>query len=450
VRSLVDLASLDLRAAFDFAIMVEEDAQVRYEQLGRLLGDDPGGAGDVFRMMAANEGKHRCELLARRDALFRHCPPRIEISVVGAGVEDPHAGEDSLPRTARAALEVALAAEQRAYAFYEQVLPIASDPEARAFFRELVREEAEHQALLSEKLARLDASAPRVAELAPARGGVAATAEVEACPDRARLRAVIPRFDAATQAVALGVIVEGMAPAEVALALGVSRRTVESKLSRFQVLARRHLAVAIAAAALGGCEGGLAMTDAPARSARGELRRQAADAPVKAGQRTTKTTADAGPPDEDAPDGPEATADGDERASGSDGAVPVLLAIPRSREVDLEFSPGLEEPPQPVVVPAPPPWTPGPEPEASANPAIDDVWPDQGPSSGGARVVIRGKNLQPLQVIFGLTPARIVAATDDALTVEAPGAADAGEVSVVVTNRDGNYAVASGAFRYYR
>jgi hypothetical protein len=93
---------------------------------------------------------------------------------------------------------------------------------------------------------------------------------------------------------------------------------------------------------------------------------------------------------------------------------------------------------------------PGPEAEANATPAIDDVWPDKGPSSGGERVVIRGKNLQPLQVIFGLTPARIVAATEDALTVEAPGAADAGQVAIVVTNRDGNYAIAAGAFQYYR
>ena len=42
------------------------------EQLSRLLGSDAAGAGDVFRMMRAAEGKHRSQLIARRERLFGH------------------------------------------------------------------------------------------------------------------------------------------------------------------------------------------------------------------------------------------------------------------------------------------------------------------------------------------------------------------------------------------
>ena len=156
---LIDFAHLDLRAAFDFAIMIEEDAQNRYRQLARLLGDDPGGAGDVFRMMVVNEGKHRTELEERRRALFSAEPTRIEISVADDGlVEGPEVDDDDLPTTAREALELTLAAEKRAYEFYRQALAHLHDERVRAFFEELMAEEAEHQALLARKIAELDAS----------------------------------------------------------------------------------------------------------------------------------------------------------------------------------------------------------------------------------------------------------------------------------------------------
>jgi hypothetical protein len=76
------------------------------------------------------------------------------------------------------------------------------------------------------------------------------------------------------------------------------------------------------------------------------------------------------------------------------------------------------------------------------------VWPTKVPSSGGERVVIRGKNLQVAQVVFGLTPAHIIDASEDKVIVAAP-AVGAGEVAIVLTNRDGNYAVSAGAFQYY-
>ncbi|HET9599073.1 MAG TPA: hypothetical protein VFP65_26105, partial [Anaeromyxobacteraceae bacterium] len=87
-----------------------------------------------------------------------------------------------------------------------------------------------------------------------------AAAARDAYPDRALLETVLPRFDAATQAIAGGVIVEGKAQDEVAADLGVTRRTVQSKLGQFLAIARWHLAVATAAAALAGCAGGPSAT----------------------------------------------------------------------------------------------------------------------------------------------------------------------------------------------
>jgi len=70
---------------------------------------------------------------------------------------------------------------------------------------------------------------------------IATTSPVDAFPDRALAQSVLSRFDAATQAVAVGVIVDGMEHEEVAAALGVSRRTVARKLERFLENARKYL-----------------------------------------------------------------------------------------------------------------------------------------------------------------------------------------------------------------
>jgi RNA polymerase sigma-70 factor (ECF subfamily) len=63
----------------------------------------------------------------------------------------------------------------------------------------------------------------------------------EALPDRQLAMKVLGRFDAQTQAVAVGVFVDGMEHEEVAQALGISRRTVARKLQRFVGNARKYL-----------------------------------------------------------------------------------------------------------------------------------------------------------------------------------------------------------------
>jgi RNA polymerase sigma-70 factor, ECF subfamily len=61
-------------------------------------------------------------------------------------------------------------------------------------------------------------------------------------PERQLAQAVLSRFDPATQAIAVAVLVDGMEHEEAAQALGVSRRTVRRKLDRFLANARKFVA----------------------------------------------------------------------------------------------------------------------------------------------------------------------------------------------------------------
>ena len=66
-------------------------------------------------------------------------------------------------------------------------------------------------------------------------------APADVVPDRQLAQRVLERFDAETQAVAVGVFVDGMEQEEVAAALGISSRTVSRKLQRFVENARKYL-----------------------------------------------------------------------------------------------------------------------------------------------------------------------------------------------------------------
>jgi RNA polymerase sigma-70 factor (ECF subfamily) len=60
-------------------------------------------------------------------------------------------------------------------------------------------------------------------------------------PQRRLVQRVLSRFDARTQSIAVGVLVDGMEHEEVADALGISRKTVSRRLTRFLEHARKYL-----------------------------------------------------------------------------------------------------------------------------------------------------------------------------------------------------------------
>jgi len=151
----LDVAKLDLRDALDLAILMEEEARQRYEDFTKLVGGRyTGDAADVFRLMAGYEAKHGEQLRARRRSLFQDQPSRMTMDML----DDVEAPDRSAPRvfmSARDAMEVALASEQKAWTFFDTALASVRDPGVRALFEELRAEEKEHEKLLSSRLSGL-------------------------------------------------------------------------------------------------------------------------------------------------------------------------------------------------------------------------------------------------------------------------------------------------------
>jgi rubrerythrin len=148
----LDMARLDLRDALDLAILMEEEARQRYTEFSSLVGGRyPGDAAEVFALMASYEALHGAQLTSRRRSLFQDQPSRMRIEMLD-DVEAPDRGEPRVFMSPRQALEVALAAEQKAWRFFDEALPRVSDQAVRALFEELRSEEKGHEKLLAAKL----------------------------------------------------------------------------------------------------------------------------------------------------------------------------------------------------------------------------------------------------------------------------------------------------------
>jgi IPT/TIG domain-containing protein len=150
------------------------------------------------------------------------------------------------------------------------------------------------------------------------------------------------------------------------------------------------------------------------------------------------------------------------RSDDAGFATPLVPSVPTAAAAgpgnpaagDATADAAEEQEEDPTAGIAPEDWKmpPPPNPDSSARPAIDDVWPRKGPDSGGQTVQIRGKHLQPVYVLFGRSPAQIVGVDDSSgdvtLTVLAPRRTGPAKDWIVVTNRDGSNATAQ--FEYYR
>jgi rubrerythrin len=148
----INFTTLDLRDALDLAILIEEEAHERYQSFSKIVGGRyAGDASDVFKLMASYEAKHREQLAAR---LFKDAPRRVRMEMF----DDVEAPDRSAPRTfmsARDAMEVAIASEEKARDFFDSALKQVKDPEVRALFSELRAEEVEHRDLLRQRLKKL-------------------------------------------------------------------------------------------------------------------------------------------------------------------------------------------------------------------------------------------------------------------------------------------------------
>ena len=151
----IDFARLSLQDALDLGILIEEEAQNRYEEFARQmdLHHNPEAA-TFFRQMVENEGKHRAQLAERRQRRFQNVAARVTRQMLW-DVEAPEYDEARAFMTPRQAMQTALRAEEKAHAFFVGALPQIVDPDVKRLFEELRDEEVEHQDLVKRQLAKL-------------------------------------------------------------------------------------------------------------------------------------------------------------------------------------------------------------------------------------------------------------------------------------------------------
>jgi rubrerythrin len=151
----IDFTTLSLMDALDLAILVEAEAQERYQEFAEQMEQHrTPEAASFFRHMAGNEAKHGQELTARRVQRFQDAP-RVVTPAMLFEVEAPDYDAARAFMSTRQAMEAALASELKARRFFQAALPALKDPEVHALFQELRDEEIEHQALVQAQLDKL-------------------------------------------------------------------------------------------------------------------------------------------------------------------------------------------------------------------------------------------------------------------------------------------------------
>ncbi len=150
----IDFAEVSLKDAIDLAILVEDEAEERYNEfVAQLKAHRTDESAEFFKFMAANEAKHGQELRKRRQALFGDEATQVDRSMLW-DVEAPDYTEAKAFMSIHDALKVALDAEIKAFQFFDKALPQISDEGVKALFSELREEEIEHQDLVKEQMAK--------------------------------------------------------------------------------------------------------------------------------------------------------------------------------------------------------------------------------------------------------------------------------------------------------
>jgi rubrerythrin len=152
----IDFDQLTLKDALDLAILIEEEARDRYEELAaQLILHHTPAAASFFTKMTKVEEKHRVQLLAQRTKAFGGQPSSVQVEMI-YDIEAPEYDEARAFMSQADALQTAMRSEIKAHAFFVQALERVKDPEVRALFRELCAEELEHQALVQAEMKKLD------------------------------------------------------------------------------------------------------------------------------------------------------------------------------------------------------------------------------------------------------------------------------------------------------
>lgn len=151
----IDFSDLSIKDALDLAILVEEEAEERYRELAdNLEFHNTNDAASFFRFMVTCEAKHGEELSAKRQELFGDQPVNVDRSMLW-DVEAPGYETAKSFMTIQEALAVALAAETKAFEFFDGALPEVEDPEVRELFIELRQEEVEHMQMVRDQMKKI-------------------------------------------------------------------------------------------------------------------------------------------------------------------------------------------------------------------------------------------------------------------------------------------------------
>jgi rubrerythrin len=151
----IDFATLSAEDALDLAILIEEEAEERYQEFAHQMDlHHTPDAASFFRFMAGNEARHRHQLALRRAEQFGDTPRRVIRGMLW-DVEAPDYDEARAFMSPRRAMEAALRCEQKAHAFFVGALSAIRDPAVRSLFEELRDEEVHHQDLVGCELAQL-------------------------------------------------------------------------------------------------------------------------------------------------------------------------------------------------------------------------------------------------------------------------------------------------------
>ncbi len=160
----IDFSKLTLCDALDLATLVEEEAKERYEEFGHQmeLHHNPTAAG-FFKFMLKIEGLHENRLAERRKELFGDAPRTVRREMI-FDIEAPEYHDVRANMTHRQALETALTAEKKAFAFFDEAVKHVDNEEVRDLFNELREEELEHAGLVEKEIAKLPPDSPATPE----------------------------------------------------------------------------------------------------------------------------------------------------------------------------------------------------------------------------------------------------------------------------------------------
>jgi len=128
------------------AVCIEREAAERYREFAERMADyGKDEVAEIFARLAVVEGEHLEALLGKSRGMALPAVAPEAYRWIEAGAPDDAARELVLRlMTPRQALTIALGAELRAEAFFEQVFMTAQDAGLRSLAREMAEEELEH------------------------------------------------------------------------------------------------------------------------------------------------------------------------------------------------------------------------------------------------------------------------------------------------------------------